>query len=523
MEAKRVSKRKIKRPSYLQNFHTEDSKDNKRENHEPKQNLTKRNPGKLKMELKIKPKSSVKTKTKQGDSKKLTKSGSSARNGSQKKTNQSTKAPLIQNINQREKSGKAEKNGHEDIHTALDNILAKKRNFSSPDFEEVNSGLETIKEMASHFKSDNKVKKLVQSAFFDGELSSDESDEDSKKEATMEAQEISQGIQQRLKIPPLNLLGSAFVSPQKQKIHDEEISKSHNEPLPEEPDRTHSVFDLLLQNRRNNPSQQYSHTNDTSNLLDNQPAESSTIMENILTEYLINMPSTLEEFYKIMGEIYVKELLKNFPQIKTPQELMKLTILGKSPTSIDSNSNSLLSSLLQNILNQNRSQEVINHGTEQSMNSRLTTENQLGSLLERPLPDIMQEVPELPALNSSPHNSKSESVNEELVKISPKRSQKPQRKRIKKQESKQRELEPMISSLMNPIQEHIPLIERAKRLLRKRKADNNGSIIPQPSPNQVSAILDEDFKNCHLKTESSTEMTIKQIFEEIYDKSISHL
>ena len=85
MEAKRVSKRKIKRPSYLQNFHTEDSKEPKRESNDSKQTLTKRNPGKLKMEIKMKPKSAIKVKQKQGDRKKLPKSGSSARSGSQSK------------------------------------------------------------------------------------------------------------------------------------------------------------------------------------------------------------------------------------------------------------------------------------------------------------------------------------------------------------------------------------------------------------------------------------------------------
>ena len=62
MEDRRLSKRKTKRPSYLQNFHTEDSKEAKHFEGGLRSIERRRNSGKAMKGVKIKPRSSVKTK-----------------------------------------------------------------------------------------------------------------------------------------------------------------------------------------------------------------------------------------------------------------------------------------------------------------------------------------------------------------------------------------------------------------------------------------------------------------------------
>ena len=414
------------------------------------------------------------------------------------------------------------------IKIPLDRILEKKRSFSSTEFSEIENSLEKIREKTSHFKGDrNNLEKVICASFFDGDLTSNLSEEDRQGDGSTSSPILGNHTNSGLKIPPLNPIGSAFVSPHKTKIHEERIVRPNNEPLVSNPERTQSVFDLLLQNSRNGAPSPPEQPVQVQNPLENPSLESSSIMENILTEYLIGMPSTLEEFYKIMGEIYVKELLKNFTHIKSPQELMKLTILGSARSGGDSTSNALLNNLLQHILNQNRSHPAQNSVIEPDILRSLISENHESAVQGSLAQDAGRDAPQFPGLNPARSNSKSQSVDEEVIRTSPIAAPKPQRKRLKKQQSKQRDLDPVISQLGDKfkqwtIQEHNPLIERAKKLLRKRNAAMKGARMSKANKHH-GELHEEDLKNFNSKTDSSTEMTIKQIFEEILETSINHL
>lgn len=82
----------------------------------------------------------------------------------------------------------------------------------------------------------------------------------------------------------------------------------------------------------------------------------SSIIENLLTEYLISLPSSLDEFYKVMGEIYVSEILKQYPAFKSPIELMRETLLGRSSSENAPGNTRILNALIQNILHQRQAQ-----------------------------------------------------------------------------------------------------------------------------------------------------------------------
>lgn len=106
------------------------------------------------------------------------------------------------------------------------------------------------------------------------------------------------------------------------------------------------------------------------------------------------------------------------------------------------------------------------------------------------------------------------------------------RKRIRKQESKLKDIKitqvpqqikKMEKERFPEIQEHNDIIERAKRLLLKRKAHKDVSQGHSPVKMKMSKIIEEEVKNCSIKTETSTERTIKQILGEILIKSIDSL
>ena len=106
------------------------------------------------------------------------------------------------------------------------------------------------------------------------------------------------------------------------------------------------------------------------------------------------------------------------------------------------------------------------------------------------------------------------------------------RKRIRKQESKLKDIKitqvpqqikKMEKERFPEIQEHNDIIERAKRLLLKRKTHKDVSQGHSPVKMKMSKIIEEEVKNCSIKTETSTERTIKQILGEILIKSIDSL
>lgn len=55
-------------------------------------------------------------------------------------------------------------------------------------------------------------------------------------------------------------------------------------------------------------------------------------LETILLEYLLSLPTCLDEFYKVLGELYVAEILKYRPDIGSPVQLMKELLLGRLNT-----------------------------------------------------------------------------------------------------------------------------------------------------------------------------------------------
>eukprot|EP00343_Euplotes_focardii_P012626 CAMPEP_0205833206 /NCGR_PEP_ID=MMETSP0206-20130828/49028_1 /ASSEMBLY_ACC=CAM_ASM_000279 /TAXON_ID=36767 /ORGANISM="Euplotes focardii, Strain TN1" /LENGTH=391 /DNA_ID=CAMNT_0053139395 /DNA_START=653 /DNA_END=1828 /DNA_ORIENTATION=- len=74
--------------------------------------------------------------------------------------------------------------------------------------------------------------------------------------------------------------------------------------------------------------------------------EPSSGLENLLTEYLLNMPVFLDEFYKVIGELYVAELLKQRPEIGGPSQLMKELLLGHLPANHEYKNSSLISLMM---------------------------------------------------------------------------------------------------------------------------------------------------------------------------------
>mmetsp|Transcript_19074 Transcript_19074/g.21962 ORF Transcript_19074/g.21962 Transcript_19074/m.21962 type:complete len:276 (+) Transcript_19074:550-1377(+) len=75
---------------------------------------------------------------------------------------------------------------------------------------------------------------------------------------------------------------------------------------------------------------------------------SPSVFENLLVEYLINLPSSLEEFYKIMGELYVTEILKIRTDIKNPLQLMKELLLGRKQSNVfDVSSQNFINAMLE--------------------------------------------------------------------------------------------------------------------------------------------------------------------------------
>lgn len=122
-------------------------------------------------------------------------------------------------------------------------------------------------------------------------------------------------------------------------------------------DRTQSLFDILINTSRNDTEnssymqQQHAPASVENNT--ESSAITSSLIENLLTEYLISLPTSLEEFYKIMGEIYVGEILKQCPQINSPVELMKETLLGRFNNSEGTNNRSFLNTMIRHILQSN--------------------------------------------------------------------------------------------------------------------------------------------------------------------------
>lgn len=326
-----------------------------------------------------------------------------------------------------------------------------------------------------------KIKNVIQEEFFDGELSSNPSTDDEK--------EVDNGLKQRdsnshqgfspAPVNPMSYLkANSLHKPARERIMSETVDlNSYNR------NRTFSIFDLLLNSRRssinmanapmNPPMTPEPHRENT-----DSSTLSSALIENLLTEYLISLPSSLDEFYKIMGEIYVAEILRQCPGIKSPTELMKRTLLGNFNTAeSNQNNKSIINSLIHHILQLNTRQNRGLNPLESDIMRRLLVDNNRSkptaftrteNLPEGPIFQSLQ----VPRAYPSSEENKTHTV-------SPPKPQKSPKKAVVKQENKRTEQKlvstPVSDSLPSSkgadahrILDHEPLMERAKRLLKKR-------------------------------------------------------
>lgn len=162
-------------------------------------------------------------------------------------------------------------------------------------------------------------------------------------------------------------------------------------------ERTQSLFDMLINNSRNDTenssyvqNQHQQHLNQLREQNENAVITSSFI-ENLLTEYLISLPTSLEEFYKIMGEIYVGEILKQCPHIGSPVELMKETLLGRINNTDGNGNKSFLNNMIRHILQSNLQSHNSNPFESQVMRNMMYRE-----------PAVQSSMTQLGRTNSAP-------------------------------------------------------------------------------------------------------------------------
>ena len=106
-----------------------------------------------------------------------------------------------------------------------------------------------------------------------------------------------------------------------------------------------SLIDFLLQEQKKTRS----NSSDLPNLnfTGNQNSiEPSSGLESLLTDYLLSMPSCLDEFYKVMGELFVNELLKQRNDLDNPFQLMKELLVGKLQRNEEYCNSNIISSML---------------------------------------------------------------------------------------------------------------------------------------------------------------------------------
>lgn len=376
----------------------------------------------------------------------------------------------------------------------------------------LSSELSNIKQKASKYDNANivQVKNIIQNTFFDGELSSSMGDDEEMQDDAMMNQNHMPFSNEQLRIPSLNNINSSLLNSitqnneNRERLMSESVDLNYNNR-----NQTFSLFDLLINNKRNNQNMQNNlglghfindpnkDASDTSNL-------SSSLIENLLTDYLISLPSSLEEFYKIMGEIYVAEIMRQCPSISSPTELMKQTLLGNHSTHSNGlNTGNILNTLVHHILQLNRRPDTGVNTLESDIMRKLLAEN------PPPRPNTYSpfinplQTPSFQPLNIPKATFSSEEAKN--LTLNSLKTQKTQKRRIIKHEAKMNDfrLKPAaisesISSSKNEelhqIYDHIPLLERAKRLLRKRVASKNDSKLNTPTKtmkiDQINGISD---------------------------------
>jgi hypothetical protein len=327
-----------------------------------------------------------------------------------------------------------------------------------------------------------KVREIIQKQFFDGDISSESSsDNEGEKDNAMPRIQNAPLAFHRMDGSNAQFLGNIFQRPQRDRIMSEIVdTNNYNR------NRTYSIFDLLLNNKtRDSANHIHKNLRNMQSVDDKRDGSessnfSSSILENLLTEYLISLPSSLDEFYKIMGEIYVSELLRQYPQIGSPTELMKKTLLGNRGNDSVNNSSSIINALLQHVLQINTQQKKGLNPIESDLMRKLLTERNAS---QTPQP-MEVDIPQPPNNKVSPP-SRIPSVKEEnkhKVRM-PSKIQESLRNKFYKQESKQIEVRSPQKSksesgavsktdVMPQILEHGTIIEQAKRLLQNKEKSN---------------------------------------------------
>lgn len=418
-ENRRISKRTIKRPSYLEQFHIDDSKDGKaidKESSRREKDSSQPHSGTKNNYRKAQGKENKKHPSVKVEKRKAESRGSSmSRTPTQKKFTYHNISKRIEEIcegGDRNHHFSLSKQEVKYIKEALHYILNSEMTRESIENSGIGKSLQLLLDKCRTSKNSeivslnkqlafvqSKIRECISKYFFLDELSSESESEgcNSYVQNNMSRDFIpgdhhTGGFTHNLdslrlngpKIPAqpndlssnlLGGMGTSLVGNGSFQRHSRERINS------ETPNQQNSLIDLLMNNRRPNPTPHmngYQNSRPSSRNRANSETSnlSSSIIENFLTEYLISLPSSLDEFYKIMGEIYVAEILRQCPEIKSPTQLMKETLLGNHG-STGQNSKNIISILLQHILQANQgSPQKLNPAESDVMRSLLVNNAQ---------------------------------------------------------------------------------------------------------------------------------------------------
>lgn len=97
----------------------------------------------------------------------------------------------------------------------------------------------------------------------------------------------------------------------------------------------------------------------------------SSTFENLLADYVFGLPASLDEFYKVMGELYVSEILKHRSDLQTPSELMKELLLGASQSNLDKIDTNVVKDLMKMATHESNLQDTLLSATETQLAENL--------------------------------------------------------------------------------------------------------------------------------------------------------
>lgn len=331
-------------------------------------------------------------------------------------------------------------------------------------------------------------------------------------------------------------------------------------------ERTQSLFDILINNSKNETeNSSYIQQQQQQVPVTQQPSDSSAItsslIENLLTEYLISLPTSLEEFYKIMGEIYVSEILKQCPHISSPVELMKETLLGRFNNNSDGTPNrSFLNGMIRHILQSNLQTNANNPVESQVMRNMMYREPEqpqaaplqrsestpdyamasnsvMSSLIQNSKPEdhpLKLNIPKAKPVIINSQSERKRDAKANKIKAEVVSESKPEflQNRVNKPKINGRHSDS--DSKIEKIADNESLIEKAKRLLNlrrsviqkefiknhKRVKQSDNCEVRIASDNHENGTTDGSKLGYQRISSSATSDTIRDIFEEILESII---